>query len=527
MSATRTLARAGIIVSVAFLASRVLGWLRLVVIGNAFGATADLDAFFAAFRIPDLIFQLVAAGALSSALIPVVAGVLQTDGEGRAWRIVSTVTNLMLVALLVLAAVVLVAADRLVPAFTQGFDAATMTQTIELTRIMLLSPIFLALGAVATSMLNARGRFAGAAVAPIVYNLAIIGAVLLLGPSMGVTGVAIGVVAGSLGHLLVQLPPVRAIGYRYEPRLDLADSAARRALALMVPRAIGLGASQITFVVVTALATKVGVGAVTAFTVAFTLLQIPVGVIGVPLGVVLFPSLSREVASGNHAEFVGLLTRAMRLLAFVMLPIAALVAILRLEAVALLFGGFDRAAIELTAATLLAFLVGLVAHALIAVFARAFYARQDTRTPVVAAVLAVVVNTTLATVLVEPLGLPGVALAIAIAAWLEAATLLVLLRRRVGRLGFAQVAWLAVRTVLATALAAVAASAVHAAVGARLAPDPAAGGLAGVPGIVAVIAAVTAVFGAVFVTAALALRIEELRSIVGIMVDALRRPRRS
>jgi len=526
VSSTRALARAGLVVSGAFLAARVLGWVRLAVIANVFGATADLDAFIAAFRIPDLMFQLVAAGALSAALIPVVAGVLHSDGEARAWRIVSSVANLMLVALLVLAAIVLVTADRLVPLFTQGFDPQTMARTVELTRIMLLSPILLALGAVATSVLNARGRFAAAAIAPIAYNLAIIGAVLVLGPSMGVAGVAVGVVAGSAGHVLVQLPPLRAIGFRYVPRIDLSDGAARRALALMGPRAIGLGASQITFVVTTALATTIGVGALTAFTVAFTLLQIPIGVIGVPLGVVLFPSLSREVASGNHEEFVGLLTRAMRLLTFVMLPIAALAAILRLEAVAVLFGGLGPAAIELTAAALLAFLVGLLAHTLIGVFARAFYAHQDTRTPVMAAILAVVVNTTLATALVGPLRLPGVALAIAIAAWIEAGTLLLLLRRRVGRLGLAQVAWLAVRTLLATAVAAAVASIVRTAVGTTLAPNPAAGGLSGIPGIIAVMVVVTAVFGAVFALAALALRIEELRSIVGIMVDALRRPRR-
>jgi putative peptidoglycan lipid II flippase len=528
VSATRTLARAGLIVSVAFLVSRVLGWLRLVVIGNQFGATAESDAFFAAFRIPDLLFQLVAAGALSSALIPVVAGVLQSDGEARAWRVVSTVTNLMLLLLLVLAGIALVFADRIVPAFTSGFDASNVARTIDLTRIMLLSPIFLALGAVATSVLNARGRFAGAAVAPIVYNLAIIAAVLLLAPSMGVTGVAIGVVAGSLGHLLVQLPPLRAIGYRYEPRIDIADSAARKALTLMGPRAVGMGASQITFVVVTALATTVGVGALTAFTVAFTLLQIPIGVIGVPLGVVLFPSMSREVASGNHDEFVGLLTRAMRLLAFVMLPIAGLAALLRVEAVAVLFGSFDRAAIELTAATFLAFLVGLAAHALIGVVARAFYALQDTTTPVVAAVLAVIINTILATVLVGPLGLPGVALAIAIAAWLEATALLILLRGRIGRLGLEHVAWVGARTLGATALAAAAAGVVHGALLRALAIDPAAStGFAAIPGIATVMVLVTLVFGAIFVLGALALRIEELRSIVGIMVDALRRPHRS
>jgi putative peptidoglycan lipid II flippase len=529
MTAARTLARAGMIVSSAFLVSRVLGWLRLVVIANSLppGATAELDAFFAAFRIPDLMFQLVAAGAMSSALIPVVSSVLAADGDQRAWRVVSTVTNLMLIGLAVLGIVVLVGADVIVPAFTGGFDPATMSRTIELTRIMVLSPIFLALGSVATSVLNVRGRFAAAAVAPSVYNLAIIGAAFTLAPSMGAAGLAIGVVVGSLGHLLVQLRPLRAIGFRYRPIVDLADAAARRALALMAPRAIGLGAGQITFLVTTALATGVGVGAVTAFTIAFALLQIPVGVIGVPLAVVLFPSLSREAASGNQRDFVALLTRALRFFAVVMLPIAVIVAILRVEAVAVLFGRFDRAMIELTAATLLTFLVGLVAHAMITVLARSFYALHDTRTPVAAAILAVLINTTLAVALVRPLGLPGIALAIALAAWLEATVLLVLLRRRVGRLGFAAIAWLGLRTVLATALAGLAGLVAHHKVGPVLAPDPSAGGFAGLPGLIAVLVIVGGVYAAVFALAALLLRIEELRSIVGIMVDALRRPRRS
>ncbi|HEY7701007.1 MAG TPA: lipid II flippase MurJ, partial [Candidatus Limnocylindrales bacterium] len=174
MTTAATLARAGLIVSGAFLVSRVLGWLRLVVIANAVPDTRELDAFFAAFRIPDLLFQLVAAGALSSALIPVVASVVATDGYARAWRVVSTVANLMLIVLLVLAGIVLVFADRLVPLYTAGFDPVTMARTIELTRIMVLGPIFLALGAVATSVLNTQGRFAAAAIAPIVYNLAII-----------------------------------------------------------------------------------------------------------------------------------------------------------------------------------------------------------------------------------------------------------------------------------------------------------------------------------------------------------------
>ncbi len=527
MTSARTLARAGLIVSGAFLVSRVLGWVRLVVIADAVPAPAELDAFFAAFRIPDLLFQLVAAGALSSALIPVIAGLLETDGEQRAWRVVSTIANLMLAALLVLAVLVLVFADRLVPIYTGGFGPATMAQTIDLTRIMVLSPILLALGALATSVLNARGRFAASAIAPIVYNLAIIGAALLLAPSFGVVGLAVGVVLGSLGHLLVQIRPLQAIGFRYERRIDAGDPAARKALTLMAPRAVGLGASQITFVVVTALATTVGVGGVTAFTIAFTLLQIPIGVIGVPLGVVLFPSMSRGAASGDRDEFIGLLTRSIRLLAVVMVPVGVLAAVVRLEAVAILFGQLDPKTIRSAVDTFLGFLPGLPAHALIAVLARAFYARQDTLTPVVVAVGAVLVNTTLAVLLVGPLGLPGVAIAIAIAAWLEATTLTLLLRRREGPLGLAAITDVALRVLVASAIAGAIAIFVHLLVGPVLAPDPATLGRPGIPGLAAVILIVTAAFASAFWVLAFALRIDDARTIVAIMVDAIRRPRRT
>ena len=526
-ASTRALARAGLVVSGAFLVSRVLGWLRLVVIGNTFGASAELDAFFAAFRVPDLLFQLVAAGALSSALIPVIASVMTSDGPARAWRVVSTVLNLMLIALLVMSAIAFVAAPQIVGLIAGGFDEATLEQTVELTRIMLLSPIFLATGAVATSVLNARDRFAAAAVAPIVYNLAIIGAALFLAPSLGVEGLALGVVAGSLSHILVQILPLRAIGFRYHPAIEAGDPAARRALALMGPRAVGLGATQITFVVVTALASTLGVGAVTAFTVAFTLLQVPLGVIGVPLGVVLFPSMSREVASGNVDQLVVMLSRALRLLAVVMIPTAAITALLRVEAVAVLFRAFDLAAVTSTADALLVFQIGLLAHAWIAILARAFYAQQDTTTPVVAAVVAVGFTAVTATILAVPLGLSGIALAMALAAWLEAGILVVILRRRVSAFRMGGVASVAVRTALAAALAAAIGAVVHGLVGPALAPDPIGGGAATILGLAATVIIVAAVYAGVFVAAALALRIDDLRSIVELMIDALRRPRRS
>ncbi|MEP6637990.1 MAG: murein biosynthesis integral membrane protein MurJ [Chloroflexota bacterium] len=522
MTVGGSLARAGLIVSGAFLIARVLGYVRVLVIANAFEPT-QLDPFFAAFRIPDLIFQLVAAGALSSALIPIVSGLFTTGEQPRAWRVVSTVINLMLIALLVLAIGLFLLAPDVVRVITPGFEGAKLERTIELTRIMLLSPIFLSMGAVATSVLNAGGRFAASAIAPIIYNLAIVGGALILGPAFGVEGLAVSVVLGSLGHLLVQVRPLARLGFRYTPRIDAADPEARQALLLMAPRAIGLGVTQITFIVVTALASLLPEGAVSDFNFAFALLQIPLGIIGVPLGIVVLPSLSREAAVGREDAFASLLTRALRLLVYVMVPISILTAVVREPVVEILFGGgkLRQSDLDLIAVTLVAFIIGLTAHALIAVLARGFYARQDTVTPVAAAVGAVVVNSTLAVILVGPFGLPGIALAIAIAAWLEAAVLLAILHRRVPHFELRGLGRVAVEAIAGGVVAGVVGLVVLGGV---------ASVLGGAPGrlLSAVeVAIVSLAFGAVYAAVSLALRIPELPSIVGVMADVLRRPARS
>jgi putative peptidoglycan lipid II flippase len=452
-----------------------------------------------------------------------VAGLIETDDDARAWRVASTVTNLMLLGLLVLAVVVAVAAPVLVPVITPGFDVVGQARTIELTRIMVLSPVFLALGAVATSLLNAQRRFGAAAAAPLVYNLAIILGAVLFTPFIGLAGLALGVVLGAAGHLAIQLRPLLRTGYRYEPVLDVRDPQARQALTLMAPRALGLGASQFTFVAMNSLASGLGAGAITAFTMAFTLLQVPVGVIGVPLGVVVFPSMARELARGALGEYRDLLIRSLRLLLFVMLPIAALGAVLRRQVVSIVleWGAFPRSAVELTANTLLFFLVGLAAHALIAVLARAFYARQDTRTPVAAAIVAVVVDVGLGIALVGAIGLSGLALAIAIGAWVETAILIALIRRQVPGLQLGGVARIALEAGIASIAAGAIALATVYTLDGLIGPDP--GKLA----LLAQAILATATGGATFVGISLALRIPELPTIVAVMADLLRRPRRT
>jgi putative peptidoglycan lipid II flippase len=523
VTAGQALARAGIVVSGAFLISRLLGYVRFVVIGNSGLLAGDLDTFFAAFRLPDLIFQLVAAGALSSALIPIVSALLAGGEESHAWRVVSTVVNLMLIALTILAVGLFILAPVVMEAITPGFGPAQLEKTVELTRTMLLSPIFLALGAVATSVLNSGGRFAAAALAPIVYNVVIIVAALTLVKPFGVEGLAISVVAGSLGHLLVQLRPLARLGFRYTPRIDSRDPQARKALLLMAPRAIGLGATQITFIVVTALATTVGVGALADFNFAFVLLQIPLGVIGVPLGIVVLPTLSRNAAVGHEVSFASLLTRALRLLIYVMVPITAVTIILRQPVVEMLFGSgrISQPDLDLIAATLACFALGLTAHALIAVLARGFYARQDTVTPVLAAIAAVAINCSLAIVLVGPYGLQGIALAIAAAAWLEALALTAILHHRLPHFELRGIARVAIEAIVGSALAAAVAF---------LASEWLADALGADPGrlvLVVEVVLVSLVFGLVYAALSLVLRIPELPSIVGVMADVLRRPARS
>ncbi len=520
-ASARALARAGLVVTILFFFSRLLGYVRTIAIAGSVPDVGDLSPFYAAFRIPDLLFQLVAAGALSSALIPVMASLFATDQEARAWRVVSTVATLMLALLALLAGLVLLFAPGLVALMTPGFDAQQLAATTELTRIMVLAPLFLASGAVATSILNARGRFASAALAPIVYNGLIIAAALLLVPQMGISGLAVGVVIGALGHVLVQLPAVARLGARIRPRLDLGDDQARLALVLMLPRAIGLGATQFVFVVMTSLASTLGDEALPVFNFAFAMLQIPIGVIGVPLGVVLLPSLSREAAAGATEAFTRLLVRGLAVLGYVMLGIAALGMVVSEDLVRLLFGIADisETAIEATGLALSVFLVGLTAHSLIAVLARAFYALKDTRTPVLAALAAVAANIVLANIFVGPLGLNGLALAIAVSAWLETVALVVFLRGRVPGYGagLRNVLNVLLRTLVVAAAGGAVAWGVEQALLDAWGEDP------GFVLLLVRVSIATAAGGLVFIAGSLALRISELRLIVDLVVDLLRR----
>lgn len=432
-STGRVLAQASLVLTVAALASRLLGWVRLLVIGSQFGASRELDAYFAAFRIPDAIFQLVVAGALSAALIPVFSSYRARDQEREAWQLASSVINLVVIALAGLSLIMAIFAPFFVPIVAPGFDAPTTELTIRMTRIMLLSPVLIGLGAVVTGVLNSHERFAVPAMAPLAYNLCIIAAAIFLAPVMGVEGLAVGVAVGSLAHLAVQLPQLARVGQRYDLTIGLGHPGVRRVGWLMGPRMLGLAAAQLNFIVATVLASSLPEGSVTSFYYAFQLSQLPVGVLGVSVAVALFPTLSRDAALGRVPEIRRQVAGALRILIFLGAPLTAALIVLAepITSVFFQYGLFSEQSAEQTAGALTYFAIGLVGHIVVHVLSRAFYAMQDTRTPVTWAVIGVAINVPLMVWLVGPMGVKGLALALSISALLEVAGLVWSLRRRI------------------------------------------------------------------------------------------------
>ncbi|HET6381064.1 MAG TPA: murein biosynthesis integral membrane protein MurJ [candidate division Zixibacteria bacterium] len=506
-STGRILAQASLILTVAALASRVLGWVRLLVIGSQFGASRELDAYFAAFRIPDAIFQLVVAGALSAALIPVFSSYRARGQEAEAWRLASSVINLVVIALAGLSLLMAIFAPILVPIVAPGFDAPTTELTIRMTRVMLLSPVLIGMGAVVTGILNSYERFAVPSLAPLAYNLAIIAAAIFLAPVMGVEGLAVGVAVGSLAHLAVQLPELAKVGQRYDLTISLGHPGVRKVAWLMGPRMLGLAAGQLNFIVSTVLASGLPEGSITAYNYAFQLSQIPVGVLGVSVAIALFPSLSRDAALGRLPDIRRQVAGSLRILVFLAAPLTAALIVLAepIASVFFQYGLFSERSAERTAGALVFFAIGLVAHIVVHVLNRAFYAMQDTRTPVTFAVLAVAINVPLMAWLVGPMGVQGLALALSISSIIEVSCLLWALRRRIESIEEGQVARSAGRSAVAAVAAALVMlgglTLVHGALPALL--DHGLGRLVAV-------AALTAAGGAIYVVVASTLRAPEL-----------------
>ena len=434
------LAIAATIVAFGFVGSRLLGIVREAAIANAFGVTPDLDPYFVAFRVPDFIFQVLAGATLGSAFIPVFARLYKNEGAEAAWRLASRVMNLVAVGTAALCVVAFVAAPVLVGLIAPGLGDAIgqpdeqKAEAVRLTRIMLLCPLFFSVSGIMTGILNGRQQFLLPALSPMLYNLAIIFGAVVLADRWGVTGLAIGVVAGSALHMLVQVPGLFREKMRYERTITWADSAVQEVARLMGPRVIGLGAAQVNFFVTIYFASRVGDTAITANNFAWLLAGLPLALFGMALSTAAFPRLAEHAADADLESLTSTISRVLRLIMFLTIPAALGLAILREPATIILFerGEFTREASLVVAGALGWYCLGIVPQAGIEIHSRGFYALGDTKTPVALAVLAVAVNLIIASQLWEDRGIEGLAIAVSIAAWVEWLLLYTLYARRTG-----------------------------------------------------------------------------------------------
>ena len=449
------IARAATLVMALFVVSRTLGLVREMVIGARFGASAELDAYLAAFRLPDLLFTLVAGGALASAFIPTFSERLAHGRLDDAWGLASKVGNLLFLSLVGLAILAgLLARPLVAHVIAPGFTPEQQALTVHLMRWMLVSTVIFGVSGLLMGILNSFHHFLLPALAPVLYNTSIILAAWLLAPHLGIYALVIGVVVGAALHLSIQVPGLIRFKARWHASLSLADAGVREVLRLMAPRVLGLAVVQINFIVNVFLASHLVEGSISALNYAWLIMLLPQGIFAQSIATAAFPTFSHQAALGERRAMQHTLGGLFSLLIFLTLPAAALLVLLREPLVALLLqrGAFDARATAMTAYALGFYALGLVGHALVEVSARSFYAMKDTKTPVIIGVAVMGLNVLLSLVLVKPLAHGGLALANALATTLEMAALLWMLRKKLGGWEEARVGASLARAVLATAL---------------------------------------------------------------------------
>jgi putative peptidoglycan lipid II flippase len=442
--------------SAATMTSRVLGLVRDQLFAVLVGANRFSDAFVVAFRIPNLLRDLFAEGALSSAFVPTFADVHRNRGAEHAWRLANALVGGVLVVVGAVVLLGLVFAGAVVRAIAPWIAEPALATL--LTRIMMPFLLLVSLAAVAMGMLNAQSRFTAPALAPALFNVASIAVGLGLWfagwpPERAVVGWSVGTMVGGLVQLGVQLPQLAALGYRLRPRVsraDLADPGLRRVARLMGPAVIGLSATQVNIVVNTIFASR-EIGANSWLQYAFRLMQLPLGVFGVAIATVAGVGVAQRVAARDMGAARETLGSALRHVAFLNVPSAVGLIVLARPIISLLFehGRFDARDTDATAAALLFYALGLYGYSAVKVLAPAYYALNDTRVPVAGSFVGMGANLALNAALYPVLGFRGVALGTSLAATANFAVLAWAWRRRHGGLGGVGVVPQLVKVVLA------------------------------------------------------------------------------
>lgn len=436
-------------VSAATAISRILGYLRDMLVAHAFGAGMMADAFYAAYRIPNLFRRLFGEGSVSTAFIPVFSDYFETKGKEEAERLLHAVFTALLIVLVVLTLLGMVFAAPLTKLIAWGFSSQPekMSTAVTLTRMMFPFLLFACLSALMLGVLNSLKIFFAPAVAPaflsvseIVYMVVFI-SILSLPESWQIKGLAVSVVVGGMGQFIIQYVGVLKSGFTIRPSSDFKNPGLKSIFMLMLPMTVGFSVDQVNSFVDTICASFISEGSITALYYSNRLMQLPLALFGIAIATVTLPHMSESLAKKDFGEMKKTLNFSMRMVLFSLLPATAGLMLLGAPIVKLLFerGEFDHRATLMTSSALFFYCTGLIAYSLSKILASAFYSMKDTKAPVKTAALCMVVNIALNVILMGPMGVGGLALATSAASWLNTAILLVVLRKRIGLLGLKKI----------------------------------------------------------------------------------------
>ncbi|MDA8441617.1 MAG: murein biosynthesis integral membrane protein MurJ [Peptococcaceae bacterium] len=430
----KSLAKAAGVIAVASLLSRVLGFLREALISGFFGKSYVTDAYLAGFAVPDLFYNLLVVGALSSAFIPVLSGYIASKKRKEAWYVASAVMNLVVIVLIFITSLAMIFAPQIIALYIPDAPMKTKVLATGITRILLLQPILLSLSGFSMGILNSLKIFAPSAIGSVVYVLCVVVFGTILKPYMGIKGFAVGVVIGAMGNFLIQIPALRKVGFRYTFTLNFRHPGVKRIAVLAFPIILSFALGQIPVVVYQNLASALPPGSLSSFMYAYRLQQLPIGIFAYSVGLAVFPTLTEAISLNRWQLFRDSFSLALRSIMFITIPISVIMMVLAKPLIGVVFqhGLFTYKDTLATVPSLVFFAFGIVEQSASVVLPRTFYALQDTWTPVLLSGITLVVNIVLMNLLVKPFAQGGLALAISISGIVNMLLLLYFLRRKIG-----------------------------------------------------------------------------------------------
>lgn len=438
---TKHMARAAVLLMITVILSRILGYGREVALYTAFGQNYMTDAYRAAFSIPDFIYMLLVGGALSAALIPVFSAYIATGRDEEGWRSASIVLNYTLVTLIILIVVAYLNTRPLINILVPGIPEPYNSLAVHLTHIMFVQTFFMALNGLAMGVLNSHHHFFAPALGSLLYNVAIIGVGLALVDQLGIAAFSYGVVLGAVVNFLVQIPALRRIGMKYYFCFDYRDEGFKQIMMLMIPVLAGLGAVQLSLFVTQNLASGLAPGTVSALALAQRVMNLPLGIFAVSIGVAIFPTLTALSARGEMEMFKRSSSLGIRAVFLLTIPASLGLIAIGDPLIRLLFeqGEFTSNAVLVTNEALRYYCLGMFAYSALQVLNRSFYALKDTISPVLAAMITIAFNILLSLKLVGTMGHVGLALSYSLAGILSLIFLLIILRWKLGKIGISKI----------------------------------------------------------------------------------------